>query len=131
MLSGTVTVDRTRGNGPDHSPHLGGTRMAPESQSRGPPLPVRTPLTDPVGQPSGGLLHLPQPHPRPPPTPPHRRTLNPASETPPHHTWLSSLRLPPGTLGPPSHLLDSAPGKDLGRPGGVWTHREFVSVVGR
>lgn len=75
MLSGTggtVTVDGMRGNGPDHGPHLGGTRMAPKSQSRGPPLPVRTPLTDPVGQPSGGFLHLPHPHPRPPPTLPTR-----------------------------------------------------------
>ena len=66
-----MTVDGTRRNGPDHGPHLGGTRMAPESQSRSPPLPVRMPLTDPVGQPSGDFLHLPHPHPRPPPTPPH------------------------------------------------------------
>ena len=131
-----MTVDGMHRNGPDHGPHLGGHLNSPRATEQGP----APPFQDAPHRPCGGLLHLPHPHPRlHPPSQPEDTSpaLEPSSDasspTPPHPAQLPlpsdvhTLRPPWKMLGPLSHLLDSAPAKDLGRPGGVWAYQQFVN----
>lgn len=82
-----------------HGPHLGGHLNGPRATERGLPLPPRTPLTDPVGQPSGAscTFHTRTPGCIPPSRPEDTNpALEPSSDAsnPTPHTQLGSLCLP-------------------------------------